>query len=487
MLMAMKIKLILASLLLSFTTFAASPTITFSVDTEAPRVFQVQTYAGNTPTITVNIQSGGSNFLNMGAGWTAEFNYAKSDASSYIKTITGTVDAATGVATFNCVTNSFPASGDYFGEVFLENGSTKITSGQGLVRVLRSPSSGSTGSLNLQNVINWDIVSSIGTLPWSDFDTNYLSGLISANLASANATSAVFQALFNAQGNTNSGFQALHNAQANTNSGFQALHTAQAATNALKVDTVTFNATNALKVDVSTFNASGAVWQAQTTANLTNQTATNSLFQTLFNNLASTNSLFQGLFTAQASTNSLFQGLFNALASTNSLFQGLFNAQANTNTSLQNQITANYTNQNVTNVAVQVQIAGLSSAGLYRYDAYPAVANTIWVLATATNVTASRSGATFTFTIPASTRVLEKKIRIDAANTDSGNIYIVLGTNDVNQAALATYWNSVVSAFREDTLANVPVTCTPYSGDNSQQKISGLGTVAGIWYHVELR
>jgi hypothetical protein len=126
-------------------------------------------------------------------------------------------------------------------------------------------------------------------------------------------------------------------------------------------------------------------------------------------------------------------------------------------------------------------------AMLVRYDAYPEVANTIWVLATATNVTASRSGATFTFVIPSGTRVLEKKIRVDGANTDSGNIYIVLGTNDVNQTALATYWNCVPSAFREDTLANVPVTCTPYSGDNSQQKVSGLGTVGGIWYHVELR
>ncbi len=335
------LKFILPILFLVTSLFATTPPVTFYTDVNKPTAWEITLYVGNTPTITVGILTNGGSYTDLGVGWSCFLNYGKNDSASSLKTITGTVAATTGILTFNCLTNSFPASGDFFGEVYLENGSTKITSGQGLLRVKRSPSSGSYGDLNLSPRINWDLVVNQGSVPWSDFSTNYLGSLISANLASANATSAVFQAKFNAQ--------------ANTNAGFQALHTAQAATNLLKVDVTTFNATNLLKTDLATFNASGVVWQTQITANQTNQAATNSWFQTLLNNLASTNSLFQGLFTAQISTNSLFQSLLDALANTNSLFQGLFTAQVNTNTALQNQITANYTNQNATNIALKAQ------------------------------------------------------------------------------------------------------------------------------------
>ena len=250
-----RLGLFLSIFSLAFSLSATTPPISFSVDTETPTSFDITTYVGNTPTITVNIMANGSNFTGMGAGWSCQLNYAKNNYASYIKTITGTVVSATGIATFNAATNTFPSSGDWLGEVFLQNGSTKITTGQGVLHVLKSPSSGSVGSLNLQNVINWDIVSSIGQTPWSDFDTNTLQSQISANLASANATSVVFQAKFDALANTNA---------------LKVDITTFNATNALKVDITTFNATNDLKVDLATFNATNALKVDVTTFNATN-------------------------------------------------------------------------------------------------------------------------------------------------------------------------------------------------------------------------
>jgi len=227
----------------------------------------------------------------------------------------------------------------------------------------------------------------------------------------------------------------------------------------------------AIAVETSRATNSETVISNTFASAFTNQANTNTLFQSLFNALAGTNSLFQGLFNSQISTNSLFQGWFTAQIATNSLFQGLFNAQANTNASLQSQISS----------------FSATNTVLYRYDAYPAVPNTIWVFATSTNITAVRSGYTFTFTIPSGTRMLSSKIRVDGGNTDSGKIYLVLGTNDMNNSSTVNNWIPVCNATRDDTYANVPVTAQTYSGDNSQIVISGLGAIGGITYHVESR
>jgi hypothetical protein len=311
-----------------------------------------------------------------------------------------------------------------------------------------------------------------------------------------------------------------------------------------KTDLVAFNASNSTIQAQVTANTTGKTDLVTYNAHAAAQANTNSLFQGLFSALAGTNSLFQGFFNSQTSTNSLFQGWFTALISTNGVFQGLFNAQVNTNSGfqslftnqaatnavlqnlivanqtnqvntniafnlrigsnetfrittqpgtnavLQNQITANYTNQNATNLNLQEQINSVStnaSMGLYRYDACPSVPNTIWVMATSTNIAALRAGSTFTFTIPSGTRLLSSKIRVDGGNTDSGSIYLVLGTNDMNNSSTVNNWIPVCNATRDDTYANIPVTAQTYSSDNTQIKISGLGAIGGIIYHVESR
>ncbi len=241
----------------------------------------------------------------------------------------------------------------------------------------------------------------------------------------------------------------------------------------------------AIAVETSRATNSETVISNTFASAFTNQANTNALFQSLFNALAGTNSLFQGLFNSQTSTNSLFQGWFNSQTSTNSLFQGWFTAQISTNSLFQGLFNA----QANTNANLQAQISSFSATNtlLYRYDAYPAAPNTIWVFATSTNITAIRSGYTFTFTIPSGTRMLSSKIRVDGGNTDSGKIYLVLGTNDMNNSSTVNNWIPVCNATRDDTYANVPVTAQTYSGDNSQIVISGLGAIGGITYHVESR
>jgi hypothetical protein len=150
------------------------------------------------------------------------------------------------------------------------------------------------------------------------------------------------------------------------------------------------------------------------------------------------------------------------------------------------------TNRTGRNIAFVIPTNATSTAtnepvSLYRYDACPSVANTIFVFATTTNITAVRSGSTFTFTIPSGTRLLSSKIRVDGGNTDSGSIYLVLGTNDMNNSSTVNNWIPVCNATRDDTYANIPVTAQTYSGDNTQIKISGLGAIGGIIYHVESR
>lgn len=268
-----------------------------------------------------------------------------------------------------------------------------------------------------------------------------------------------FASAFTNQGGTNSGFET----RMALNDAFRT--TTQPASNSALQGQITLNLTNQ--------NATNAVFQNQITLNLTNQNATNTVFQ---------NQVTLNL-TNQNATNISF----NSRISSNETFR--ITTQPATNAALQSQITLNLTNQNATNANLQAQISSFSATNtlLYRYDAYPAVPNTIWVFATSTNITAVRSGYTFTFTIPSGTRMLSSKIRVDGGNTDSGKIYLVLGTNDMNNSSTVNNWIPVCNATRDDTYANVPVTAQTYSGDNSQIVISGLGAIGGITYHIESR
>ena len=152
---------------------AAIPDVTLYIDVTSPnpQKFAFSVRAGNTPVVVVrcvtNLTTGGA-YTGFGSGWTPVLNYFMSDAASAGVIIPGTLDPSTGTITFNTLTNSFPAQGTYFCEVYLNNGPTpKLTIGQGQLIVTRSPSSGSIGALNMSSIVNWDILVSRGTVPWA--------------------------------------------------------------------------------------------------------------------------------------------------------------------------------------------------------------------------------------------------------------------------------------------------------------------------------
>ena len=228
---------ILSMFLFVFSTFASPPDVGFSVDLAQPtRKWEYTTFAGNTPSIPVSIMTNGAAYTGL-SSYSCELNYGLNDAASSLKTVSGTISGS--IATFVAVSNSFPAKGDFFGEIFFSSGSLKITAGQGVLHVQRSPSSGSYGSLNLMNRICWDVVTNTGTVPWSLLTepiflasvaynitaantSNWTTAWTLASIASTGKTDLVtYNAHVAAQANTNAGFQALHNAQANTNSGFE--------------------------------------------------------------------------------------------------------------------------------------------------------------------------------------------------------------------------------------------------------------------------
>ena len=146
--------------------FASPPDSPFYIDLAHPTVQFERTYfAGNTPDILVGILTNGLPY-NGFSSYTPELNYCANNKASALKTISGTISG--NIASFQALTNSFPASGDFFCEVYFSTayGASKITAGQGILHIQPSPSSGSYGSLNLMNRVNWDVTVSVGTPPW---------------------------------------------------------------------------------------------------------------------------------------------------------------------------------------------------------------------------------------------------------------------------------------------------------------------------------
>jgi hypothetical protein len=408
-----KIGCILSILFFTFFAFAAPPDTGFFVDLATPTIkFEYTTFAGNTPSFPVQVLTNGLPY-NGFSGYTPQFNYFTKDSSSAGKTISGTLSGS--IVTFVAVTNSFPVKGDFFAEVFFINGASKITAGQGTLHVNRSPSGGSYGDLNLSPRINWDAVVNLGTPPWaagaepvffasaaygitstqtSNWTTAYThsqadtvtsnsgnwagtwGGLTTNSLSTTASVALITADVTELKGKTSGWDTAQSNGSIATN--FIATNTLQAQ---ITANLTNQNATNIL------FLASTASLQSQITANLTNQNATNTSLQSQISGLASTNSfvsfqtnqiatnalllaqittvrtnqaatnaIFQAFNTAQTITNAWFQYWFGLQADSNSLFQGLFDTQVDTNASLLAQIVTNAVIQSETNLLLLAQI-----------------------------------------------------------------------------------------------------------------------------------
>lgn len=492
-----KLKIIFVALALSVVSiFADTPSINFYFDVSDPNPdkFDFSVRAGNTPVLTVYCQlTNGVAYTNFGTGWSAEFNYFQSDSASAGVTLSGTLTPATGVIVYNALTNTFPAQGKYFAEFYLHNGTTpKLTIAQGQLIVTRSPSSGSFGSLNLYNRINWDIISNQGTVPWaagaepvfyasaaygitatqtSNWTTAYThsqadtvtsnsgnwagtwGGLTTNALSTTVSVALVTADVTELKGKTSGWDLAKSNGSAATN--FIATNTLQTQ---ITANLTNQNATNVLLL------ASITSLQNQVTANLTNQNATNTLLQSQIVGLATTNSftafqtnqiatnlllltqittdrtnqvatnvLFQAFDTAQTSTNAQFQYLFGLQTDSNTLFQGLFETQANTNTALQTQITTDRTNQVATNANFESRIGSNETFMLTTQPATNAA-----LLAQIVNYYTNQNSTN---------ALLQAQITANLTNQNASNtVYLGWHTNQVNSNAIYSSYDARITS-----------------------------------------
>ena len=455
---------------------------TLALDTQNPSEEQVieRTFTGNTPYLRADIYESGVAFDLTGWAMTFRYSYGQYDTNGMV-TINGTV-SSNRVSFVGATNIYFQAYDRYYFSISGTDlsGHTK-TFGTGRMIQYYDPAT-STNLVTLMEQVN---ISWLTNFVGAQVESNRVNiGIMwtgKTDVVTFDGTNLIFEGriasneAFNvAQAITNTAIDARMSAE-------EAATTNQAATNALKVDIATFTASVAYAIsagDTALWHQASADGISATSDIAVIHTSTGAWVQAVTDSADWTNNPLSWS-NAVNLTNNVKWDTASTDASAGTNFLG-------TNT-LQTQITANQTNQAATNVAVQVQIAAVSSADLYRYDAYSAVANTIWVFATSTNITAVRAGSVFTFTIAANTKLLAAKIRIDGQYTDSGKIYVSVGTNDMNNSSTVNNWIPVCNATRDDTYANVPVTAITYSGDNSQIVISGLGTGAGVFYHVELR
>lgn len=496
-----RVSLYLSALLaLVSSLFADTPPITFSLDIDQPQPFTFTTYAGNTPKIIVSILTNGVAYTSLGTGWAPYLNYALNNAASSIHTnMDGTIDPSTGILTFTGKTNSFPVAGTFFAEVYLQNGNTKLTCGQGSIIVNKSPSSGSYGSLNLKPRINWDIIDNIGTIPWASFSTNYLYSIIVANATAQANSNLWYLSAIGALQATNTGYEsritaeeAKSTAQANTNAGFLtrfnaigSFTNAQIATNLSLLtmlnaystaydSRINWASNNIITLSNATYNYIGTSYtnlynmDGTITTNL--GIASNALRIAIGANTTNFNVADGGLQTNINTVSNYFTNWVSVIATNQTGTTNYFNGR----------ITGITNNMQIQSNALAAAIAGVSAGGLYRYTAFTTTGVEVAVLATSSSFEFTFAGGLFTATIPSGARIISMKIRIDGASTDAGKVYLSMGTNDVPNNSITTDWCPSVNCYNEATSTFVStITARPRPTNATQIQIDGIPTTAG--------
>jgi len=95
----------------------------------------------------------------------------------------------------------------------------------------------------------------------------------------------------------------------------------------------------------------------------------------------------------------------------------------------------------------ELNVVAQEAYNLFRYTVYSVGNNTVEVLASTPNITASLAGTQFTFVIPVGTRIISAKIRVESFSS----LTFIMGTNDLTNSSMANRWMPVVQAWREDT------------------------------------
>ena len=138
---------------------------------ETEQKFQLTTHQGSSPTVRCYLYENGKQFIDSSNVYSASFAYGEDwENSTSLVQIAGNVSSTENYVDFSFEPEDLAQAGEYFCQVQLsdEDNNKRYVFKDGHLNVLKSPISGSSTELILTGVINWDIITSIGTLPWSE-------------------------------------------------------------------------------------------------------------------------------------------------------------------------------------------------------------------------------------------------------------------------------------------------------------------------------
>lgn len=191
--------LLLAFGFVSTIACAALPPQVVRLDIQASqRPFNLRTAAGTAPLIRAQILNNGSNYVVD--GWTGSIYYATSATATQVVAIPVT-SIQSNLVDFQVEASKIAATGSFFAQVMLSDGTNTVEWSRGTLVVLASPGSQGAAQTNWGPVLNWDLISGyMGTAPAipvsatneadpvaSPLATNALAAAVRAQLAATNA------------------------------------------------------------------------------------------------------------------------------------------------------------------------------------------------------------------------------------------------------------------------------------------------------------
>lgn len=129
------------------------------------------------------------------------------------------------------------------------------------------------------------------------------------------------------------------------------------------------------------------------------------------------------------------------------------------------------TNITLTPETNDIVINSTASGGVVTYQASSESGNEVYVKATGTGITCTRTGNVMAFSIPGGVELLSARIRIAGANLVTGAMIIDVGKG---YTGMADRWCPNCFAWREDTGATLTITVTMDTGDFDRVTVNNM-------------
>lgn len=140
------------------------------------------------------------------------------------------------------------------------------------------------------------------------------------------------------------------------------------------------------------------------------------------------------------------------------------------------------TNVTITNTATEITIdasGGGGGGGLVRYAASTTANEEVWVLATGSGITYSRTGTTGTFVIPGGVQLISARLRLPMSTIGGTSFTVIYGSGSGSGAgdntSAADAYRPNIASWREDSGAAVAVTSV-ISGGHDRITINALAS-----------